>query len=342
MKPCRISPPFALVRLLFFSVAVFSVQVFAAQVPGPLVDTEWLKTNLDKVVVLDVRTSPVSFENKAPTSKAAVNPCGVSKKQQADERVAGHIPGAALVLWNNVHAESKVGGEKLKGMLLPRAAFDRLMKNNGVSNDSTVVITHNGESMVDALIATRLYWTMKYYGHDDMALLDGGTKNWILSGGAIEYGKPRPGRGKYRSTAERKELLATADDVAAAIDDPETQVLDSRATEDYLGLTYHPKLTSQDRKGHVPSAKSWPVGTQVNTKGVASFYGAEDIQGVARILGVDLDKPSITYCWSGGLASLSWFVLHEILGNENARLYDGSMHEWTKDAGRPLASMVRE
>lgn len=325
---------------LFLCLTVLTLTAFA-EVPGPLVDSEWLKANLKDVVVLDVRTDVMSFEEKDAPKTAAVNPCGVGKKPEADEKVSGHIPGAVLVPWKEVRAEIKVGGESLEGMLLAGPAFDRLMKASGVSNDSTVVIAHNGEKASDALMATRLYWTMKYYGHDDMAVLDGGTKKWIKAGGEIEYGKSRPGRGKYRASTERKELLATAEDVAKAIEDPDIQLLDNRDLEDFLGLTFHPKLTSADRKGHLPEARHWPIGTQVNTKGIASFYSTDDIKKAAAVLGVDLDKPAITYCWTGGQGSLSWFVLHELLGNQNARLYDGSMHEWTKDASRPLVSMVQ-
>lgn len=339
MKRRQIAPS----AFIFCLLALWSTAILATGVPGPLVEVEWLKENLDDVVLLDVRTSPESFEEKAaPSSAAAVNPCGVTTKEEPDQKVSGHIPGAVFVPWKEVRAETKEDGEMLKGMLPSRPAFDRLMKSSGVSNDSTVVITHNGEAPMDTLMATRLYWTMKYYGHDDMAVLDGGTKQWIKAGGNIEYGKSRPRRGRFRASAERTEILATDEDVAKAIEDGEVQLLDSRDLQDYMGLTYHPKFTSPERKGHVPTAKNWPIGTQVNTKGVAGFYSADDIKKVAEVLDVPVDQPAITYCWSGGQASLSWFVLHEILGNKEARLYDASMHGWTKDASRPLASSISE
>jgi len=268
----------------------------ARTTPGPLVDTAWLAENLDDVVVLDVCTVPESFTKREARTAAAVNPCGVGKKESEDEKVAGHIPGAVLIPWKDVRAEAKEDGVELEGMLLPRPAFDRLMKQSAVSNDSAVVIVGNGESKMDALIATRLYSMLKYYGHDDVTLLDGGTKQWIADGRKVEFDESGPRRGRFRADTERPELLATAEDVTAAIDDDSVQVLDVRDTEDYIGLTYHPKLTQADRKGHVPTAKSWPIGTQVNTKGIARFYPTDEILQVAEMMDVDTDQPTITYC----------------------------------------------
>ncbi len=331
--------PRALLPLLLCGLLLAAFTAQARTTPGPLVDTGWLAENLDDLVVLDVRTVPKSFSEANARSAAAVNPCGVGKTQPKVEKVAGHIPGAILIDWKDVRAEVKQGDRKLKGMLLSRPAFDRLMKNAGVNNDSAVVIVGNGESPMDALVAARLYWMLKYYGHDDVALLDGGTKQWLVDGRTVEFGESRPRRGRFRAEMERSELLASADDVAAAIDDEGVQLVDVRDPEDYIGLTYHPKLTSADRKGHVPSAKSWPIGTQVNSKGVARYYDPGAIRRVAEIMGVDPAAPTITYCWSGGQGALNWFVMHELLGNEQVKLYDGSMHEWAQDAERPLVSM---
>ncbi len=338
--PLRLSNPTAHWTVMIgCTLLLLATGLQARTTPGPLVDTAWLAENLDDVVVLDVRTAPGSFMKREAPKAAAVNPCGVGKKESKDKPVAGHIPGAVLIPWKDVRAKVKEGGVELKGMLLPRPAFDRLMKTSGVSNDSAVVIVGNGESKQDALIAARLYWMLKYYGHDDVALLDGGTKQWIADGHEVRFDESKPRRGNYRAQTERTELLATAEEVAAAIDDDGVQILDVRDPEDYIGLTYHPKLTQADRKGHIPTAKSWPMGTQVNSKGIARFYPSDQIAQVAVMMDVDTDEPAITYCWSGGQGALSWFVLHELLGNEQAKLYDGSMHEWTKDPARPLATM---
>ena len=322
---------------LLFIFSVSSV-AHAIQLPGPLVDTEWLADNLDNVVVLDVRTSKASFEKKRRSAEA-VNPCGVGKKKAAPVIVSGHIPGAVLVAWKDVRENRKISGAELKGLVLNKSAFEKLMQKSGVNNDDTVVITGGGQSPSEVLVATRLYWTLKYYGHDNVALHDGGMMDWIIKKQKVQYGKSRAKKGNFKASGPRSELLATAEDAAKAIEDEEIQLVDSRNIEDYLGLTYHRKLTSPDRKGHIPSAKLWPITTLVDTKGTATFNSLDEIREVAALMKVDVNKPTITYCWSGGQASLSWFVMHELLGNTNARLYDGSLHEWSQNSSRELTTM---
>ena len=310
----------------------------AVQLPGPLVDTNWLANNLDNVVVLDVRTSRASFEKKRRSAEA-VNPCGVGKKKDAPVIVSGHIPGAVLVEWKDVREDRKTYGKEIKGLVLNKSAFERLMQKSGVNNDDTVVITGGGQSPTEVLVATRLYWMLKYYGHDNVALHDGGMKDWIISKQQVKYGKSRANKGNFKAGEPRSELLATTEDAAKAIEEEGIQLVDSRNIEDYLGLTYHRKLTRPDRKGHIPSAKMWPATTLVDTKGTATFNSLDEIREVASLMKVDVNKPTITYCWSGAQSSLNWFVMHELLGNKNTRLYDGSMHEWSQDSNNELAEM---
>ena len=322
---------------LLFIFVVNSV-AHAIQLPGPLVDTDWLSNNLDKVVVLDVRTSKASFEKKRRSAEA-INPCGVGKKKDAPVIVSGHIPGAVLVAWKDVRENRKINGKELKGLVPSKSAFEKLMQKSGINNDDTAVITGGGQSPTEVLVATRLYWTLKYYGHDNVALHDGGMKDWIINKQEVQYGKSRAKKGNFKAGEPRSELLATTEDAAKAIEDEGIQLVDSRDIEDYLGLTYHRKLARPDRKGHIPSAKMWPITTLVDTKGTATFNSLDEIREVASLMKVDVNKPTITYCWSGAQASLSWFVMHELLGNKNARLYDGSMHEWSQDSNRELATM---
>ncbi len=314
----------------------------ATQVPGPLVETDWLADNVDKVVILDVRGSALSFEKKARASKAAVNPCGVASKKKAPVIVSGHIPGSSLVLYKNVTEKRKTDGTELQALVLGKPAFEKLMQKSGVNNDSAVVITGKGQSTSDVIKATRLYWMMKYYGHDNVAVLNGGVKKWLTEKRKVTYGKSRPKKGNYKAGEPRADLIASSEDVASAMKSGEVQLVDGRDLQDYLGLTYHRKFTAPDRKGHVPGAKLLPATTLVDTKGTAVFQPTADIKQLSTVLGVDVNKPSITYCWSGGLAALDWYVLHELLGNKQTRLYDGSMHEWTKNKDNPLVRMKME
>jgi thiosulfate/3-mercaptopyruvate sulfurtransferase len=333
----RFSVASSLVMLLFLTLSAH-----ATQVPGPLVETDWVADNLKQIVILDVRGKPLSFEKKVRASRAAVNPCGVASKKKAPVIVSGHIPGSSLVLWKDVTEKRKVDGTELQGLVLSKPAFEKLMQKSGVNNDSTVVITGMGQSPKDVVMATRLYWMMKYYGHDNMAVLNGGVKQWITEKRKVDYGKSRPKRGNYQAGEPRADLIASSEDVAAAVKSGEVQLVDARDLQDYLGLTYHRKFTAPDRKGHVPGAKLLPATSLVDTKGTAVFQPMEDIKQLSTVLGVDVNKPSITYCWSGGLASVDWYLLHELMGNKQTRLYDGSMHQWTKNKENPLVGMKME
>ncbi len=327
-------------KLLFLFFLIGGVgYAHALQVPGPLVETDWLAQNLDKVVVLDVRVSPVSFEKKIRGSKAAVNPCGVSSKKKKPIIVSGHIPGAVLVVYKDVTEKRKIDGEERMNLVLSKSAFEKLMQKSGVSNDSAVVITGTGKNTSHVLIATQLYWMMKYYGHDNVTLLNGGVKKWIEEKRDIKYGKSRPKKTAYKASEPRPELIATTEEVAKAVKDGSIQLVDGRNLEDYIGMTYDRKFTSADRRGHIPGAKLWPAASMVDTKGTAVFYSTDELRELAKVLNVDVDKPSITYCWSGGFASLDWYVMHELLGNKDVSMYDGSMHVWSKDPNNPMVKM---
>ncbi|MCU7841563.1 MAG: hypothetical protein KZQ94_19565 [Candidatus Thiodiazotropha sp. (ex Troendleina suluensis)] len=329
----------SLMGSLFFILAFFIGPVFAIQVPAPLVDTAWLTENIDKVVLLDVRTDVRSFE-KRPKGASAVNPCGVGSAK-GPIKVAGHIPGAVLIPWNKTSTKRKVEGTRIQYLVPDKEAFERLMQKSGVNGDSAVVITSKGEAVIHTSLATRLYWTLKYFGFDNVALLNGGTAQWIKDKQKIKLGKSRAEKGNFKATAERKDILATTDDVVKLSQGQgDEQLVDARSTAEYLGLNASGKV-APGVKGHVAGAKSFPVFLLSNAMGPATVYDKERLQKVAELLGVDTGKPTIAMCNSGVFASTTWFLLHELKGNKMVRLYDGSMHEWSH-LGKPVVSMKIE
>ena len=316
------------------------VNVQAVTLPGPLVDTKWLVDNLEQVVVLDVRTDAMSFA-KRPKGTGPVNPCGPGKKGKKPLVVAGHIPGAVLVPWKDVTDKRKVKGVEIKGMVPVAKDFEQLMRKSGVNNDSTIVITGKGQTPVQTALAARLYWTLKYFGHDNVALLSGGTAQWIMDKNKVKFGKSRAGKGNFKATTERKEILASLDDVAklSLNEGGNGQLVDVRGKDVYLGLTYSKKFVTPEGKGHIPGAKNFPIYFMANSMGpAATVYSKDEIKEVAELVGMDYGKPITTFCNSGVMASLGWFVFHELMGNENVRLYDGSMHEWSQ-TGKPVTAM---
>jgi len=320
---------------------VFTATSYAEALPGPLVETDWLSKNLDNVQILDVRTNPKSFKKYA--KKPAVNPCGVGGAKPKTP-VGGHIDtkNIALVKWIKVLSRGESNGVKLQSMNIDKEKFAKLMANSGVSNDTAVVITNNAESPEDVMLATRLYWTMKYYGHVNVAILNGGTYKWMSEKRDKSKDKSKPSKGKYEAKDGNPALVANMADVKTAIGSADTQLVDSRRLSGYLGLAPAGKLVT--RQGHIPTAKNWPIATNLlsSNSGTLTFQSADNIKKTATALGLDPSKATISYSDTGSFATLSWFALHEIAGNKGAKVYDASLNEWTQVADNKVAAMTVE
>ena len=321
-------------RLLSLFTLYISLVSFAhaIQVPGPLVDSAWVNSNLSNITVLDLRADLKSFTRKPVYKK--------NKKtgKQKLIKIGGHIPGATLVNYKKIRTTNVIDGKKVQKMSPDKTVFEKIMQQSGLNQDSAVVIVSKGQSNADMTIAARLYWQLKYFGHDNMAILDGGMAQWILDGRKIAFDKSSPGKGNWRASAERNEILATTEDVKKAIDDKSVQLIDNRPIDLYLGTWKKSYVYS---KGHIPGGKLWPNAVLTSHGVPARFLPDEQVRELTKGLGIDTAKPTITYCNSGQLAAGGWFVMHELLGNKNVKLYDGSMHEWTLRK-QPVKALVME
>lgn len=303
----------------------------AGTVPGPLVDTGWLKANSNKVVILDVRSNLKSFTAKPVFSK--------DKKTGKLKlvRVGGHIPGARLVNYKKLRTKRDVNGVEIESLLLAKKDFESFIQSVGLNAGDSVVIVSEGESNADMTSATRLYWSLKYFGQDDMAILDGGMAKWLKERGAVKTDATKVKKGNWLATAERTEILASSEDVRKAIKDKSAQLIDTRPVSQYLG-TYRKSYVYAD--GHIPGAKNFPDELLTGPYGNAVFTPASSIQKLSEALGIDTKAAVITYCNSGSLASGSWFFYSELLGNKQVKMYDGSMHQWTKEKGETVIMKV--
>jgi len=160
----------------------------AVELPGPLVESGWLAANLDQVVILDVRKDVGSFTRQAKMKK--------DKKtgKLFIVSVGGHIPGARLVNYKKVRATRSIDGKEVTRMLPAQADFEALMHQAGLSNDSAVVIVSKGMSGDDLTMAARLYWQLKYFGHDKVTILNGGMAQWILDGRKLTLTDSEPAK----------------------------------------------------------------------------------------------------------------------------------------------------
>ncbi len=305
---------------------------YAFQVPGPLVETDWLAAHQKDVVILDVRADTKSFTRQPMFYQDKKS----GKKVLA--RVGGHIPGANMVDFGKAREKRQVGDLTVDKLVPEKADFEKLMQASGLSPDSAVVIVTKGESNGDMTMGARMYWQLKYFGHDNVTLLNGGMAQWINDGREVSVEPSNPAPGRWVATAERREILATSEDVAKAVETGSAQLVDNRPISQYLGTN---KRSYVFAKGHIPGAKNYPNELMTEADGPAKFLPADQLRQLAEAMNVKTDASSITYCNSGHLAAGGWFIMSELLGNKNVKLYDGSMHEWTLGK-RPVSAMKME
>ena len=281
----------------------------------PLVDSQWLQTHLndDELVIVDVRsgidgTDAAGFAN-------------------------GHIPNAVYSSYTG--AGWRVAADGVPGKVPAIGDLESLIGSLGVSNDDTVVVVPAGVGSTDFGSAARVYWTFKYLGHDDVAILNGGYQGWLDAGGEKATGQSNPVAATF-TAQPRPELLADTQAVEAALDAGE-QLVDARPAEQYSGKAKHPAALNA---GTIPGAASLEERLLVN-QGTAQFIDRSEVEALVEVAGIETGQPIISFCNTGHWAATAWFALSEVAQLDNVSLYDGSMTEWTQDTNRPLALAQR-
>ncbi|MEM1285646.1 MAG: sulfurtransferase [Pseudomonadota bacterium] len=276
----------------------------------PLVDTAWLQAHLDApdVVVLDIR----------------------NVTDEADPFAQGHIPGAVAAAYNQVGWRTEIDGTI--GVLPLEADIQALIESLGVDNHEHVVIAPVGENSSDIGAATRVYWTFKVLGHDNVSILDGGYVAWNRDGGALSTEAVPVEQGSFEISF-RDELLATADDVEVA-DASGITLVDGRPEAQFTGEQQSGVVA---RAGTIPGAVNLEQARLYDVN-AASYADAQTVASIAGEVGVPLDQAAITFCNTGHWASVVWFGLSEVAGQENVSMYDGSMTEWAADPARPVVN----
>lgn len=302
-------------KLLVFAAAslVFSVSI-AAQAEttaGPLVDAAWVAAHScdEGVVAVDIRGSARAFQRGRV-------PCSVHSSFYGEK-------------W-------RVERDGVPGMLPDEATLAELIGGLGISNDDHVVVIGDGGNPGAATAATRVYWTFKVSGHDAVSLLDGGFAAYRDNRQApMEKGEAQPRPATNFEVSLRSDILASVDDVAAARD-AGVGLIDNRGSDYYVGIN---KSGIADRAGTVPGADNVPITWLTSPDG--RFQSRSVLEQIAAETSLSASDPQINLCNSGQMASLGWFVSHELLGNENARLYDGSMAEWSKGGSREVEQRIK-
>jgi len=314
------------------SLIALSQWASALQVPGPVVDTDWLSKNKADVTVLDIRGNVKSF---TATPQFEVDKKS-GKKMLAE--FGGHIPDSVMVDPKIIRVERTIGGVKVKYMLPERADFEKMARGWGVQTGKPIVIVAAGQDAVDQNDAARLYWQFKVFGEDNIAIVNGGTTGWLSEGREVATTASNSAPGNWTGKPERMEYMATSEDVDKAIATKSAQLVDARNAQQYLGLSKRDYVFGY---GHIPGAQNVSSDLLVTEGDAPRMLSAATYRDIFKMSGVDPQAATITYCNSGHLASGAWFVLSEVLGNKQTKLYDGSMHEWTLEK-RPLQSVARQ
>ena len=286
-----------------------------AHASTPLVDVEWAKANScnEGVRVLDIR-NPLDGGSRTDYLK-------------------GHIPCA-------VHTDYLKGGwrtmvDNVVGQLPPTDKIAKLIGDLGIDNKSHVVIYHAGKNALDMGSATRVYWTFKVLGHDNVSILDGGYLAYVNGKGEIEKGNNKVDAKTFNASL-RKEMMVTTAEIQKVIGDGKTELVDMRPQHQFIGINRHGK---SKRNGTIPGAKNLPE-SWITQNGGGSFRSKTDLSKLYKIAKIDEDADQIMFCNTGHWASVGWFVNSELKGKKNTKLYDGSMVEYSANAALPMESAV--
>ena len=281
----------------------------------PLVSSDWVYDKIqsgetkDKVLLIDIRNSigDGSYETY----------------------LEGHIP-------TSIHSDYMKDGWRVKvdntvGLVPTESQFQDLARSLGVNSDTHVVIIPAGVSSTDFGSAARSYWTFKAFGHENVSILDGGHSAWEnaypnqIETGAFDALVEGNFTAKFNP-----EIYISTDDVAKIVNSKSDVILlDGRPENQFYAEAKHGKARAA---GRLPGSV---LLFQENAYDIANNVLKSEGE-LSEIFSDYLNEDVVSYCNTGHWAANNWFVLSEVLGNKNVKLYDGSMVEWTEDSSRPL------
>ncbi|WP_299233214.1 sulfurtransferase [Natronomonas sp.] len=236
-----------------------------------------------------------------------------------------HAPGAIGFNW-----ETDLQDQTTRD-ILEKEDFEALLGDHGISEDSTVVLYGDNANW----FAAYTYWQFKYYGHDDVKLLDGGREYWIENDYPTTDEVPEYSAVGYEASGPRESIRAYREDVDNAIDRG-LPLVDVRSPEEFSGEVLAPPGLNEtaQRGGHIPGARNISWAAVTNDDG--TFKSAEEIRALYAEEGIDGDETTVAYCRIGERSSVAWFALHELLGYDDTINYDGSWTEWGNLVGAPI------
>lgn len=273
----------------------------------PVVDATWLNKHKsdDDIVLLDIRPTDSYLYMRIPNS---VN--------------------SDYGLWRTARNKT------LRYMLPTKEYLEQLLSDAGVKPESHVVIISAGEGPSDSAAASRVYWTLAQINHTKKSILNGGFLSWSRHRFELNQEKSTHtfrSRYKIKSIAPQVQINDVLNMVNA-----NQQLLDTRSIGEFKGVFLG---AADERYGTIKNSISIPYDWfSLNLSGY--IQSNENSKKLIQSAGLDTDKPILVYCHTGHRAALSWFVLHELLGNKQVQLYDGSTREWSMQTNLPMTQEI--
>ncbi|MDB5075800.1 MAG: sulfurtransferase [Chloroflexi bacterium] len=281
-----------------------------------LAEPDWLAAHLEDpaVRIVDMRGVVRTTTDEDGTQHAAY--LGLR-----DEYLAGHIPGAVFLDWTTDITDPD---DPVPAQVAPPKRIAAVLGAAGISDDTTVVAY---DAHPSSQFATRLWWVLRYYGHDAVKVLNGGWPQWQREGRPVSTAVPvvRPATFTPRV---RPELRASAEQVLAALGQPAVTLADARDTGQYTNA-----VRRGSRGGHIPGALSIPRESFIDDSG--RFRGNADLQAAATASGLNPDHQVIAYC-NGGVAATTVLFGLSLLDYPRLTNYDGSWNEWSERPELPV------
>ena len=303
--------PLSLLAALLLA-APLSAPLAADAATPPLVDAAWLKANADDVAVIDLQ-APKAFQRF-------------------------HIPGVVNLpysVWRTQAPKDNKDPSVLASMMPPVERLATMLGQSGIGNDDHVVIVATGQGAGDLAAAARVYWTFKVLGHDAVSVLDGGLQVYANAGGRLVQGTGRRAAKTFAANP-RPELAPDAAAVQQLMADG-AQMVDARSEGEFVGLYTG---DGDERPGTIPGARHLPFDWVAAADGTASLRSGGALRQLFDARGIDPAAEQVHFCHSGNRAALTWFAAYAVLGNKDAKLYDGSMMEWAQRDDLPVASEI--